>query len=212
MRRAYPTVLAPLAVALLASALPAQQPGGRFMPFGAGPLMLLAQQSVQDELKLTDEQAKQVRERARKQREANAGLQDLPPEERRQKLQENARENERFLDKVLEPGQRKRLRQIRLQLQGPRAAVNPQVTNDLQLTDEQMKQLRDIQDDAFTEMRKIREDTSDPRELRTRMADLNRKVNEQVIKLLTPEQKARWKELTGKSSKGRLNFPGRREG
>ena len=34
-----------------------------------------------------------------------------------------------------------------------------------------------MQEDAFSEMRKIREDTSDPRELRTKMADLNRKMN-----------------------------------
>jgi Spy/CpxP family protein refolding chaperone len=214
MRRAYPIVLAPLAAALLASALGAQPPGGRFMPFGVGPLMLLAQKPVQDELKLTDEQGKQIREQMRKQRETFGGLQDLAPEERRQKMEEIARANEKFLAEVLEPGQRKRLRQINLQLQGPRAAVNPQVAAGLNLGDEQKKQLRDLQQDAFSEMRKIREESNDPRELRTRMADFTRKMNEQVLKLFTAEQKARWKEMTGEPFKGKLEFPfaGRRQG
>ncbi len=91
--------------------------------------------------------------------------------------------------------------------------TNPQLANQLNLTDEQKDQLRDLQQDAFGEMRKIREDTSDPQELRTKMVELNKKVNEQVMKLLTAEQKAKWKELTGKPFKGKVEvqFPGRRQ-
>jgi hypothetical protein len=71
-----------------------------------------------------------------------------------------------------------------------------------------------MQEDAFSEMRKIREESSNGREVRAKMADLNKKMNEEVMKLLTAEQKAKWKELTGKPFKGKLEFPpaGRRQG
>src|SRR6185312_17389164 len=85
-----------LAVAAMASgSAQAQQRGGRGAVggFGGGSLFLLGQKSVQEELKLSEDQIKKVKELSDKQRESFRGLRDLSQEERQKKMVENAQAN-----------------------------------------------------------------------------------------------------------------------
>src|SRR5437867_801535 len=91
---------------------------------GGGSLFLLAAKSVQEDLKLSADQAKEVEELSAKQRDSFQGLQDLSREERAQKMQENAKKNQEAIDKLLKPEQQKRLKQLSLQASGPMGLAN----------------------------------------------------------------------------------------
>ncbi len=54
-------------------------------------MMLLGQKAVQQELKLSDEQVKQIDEQLAKQRESFQGFRDLSPEERQKRFAESGR-------------------------------------------------------------------------------------------------------------------------
>jgi Spy/CpxP family protein refolding chaperone len=77
-----------LALAVVAVAVPAAQAqrGQGGFGFGGGPLFLLSQESVQDELKMAEEQIKKVSQLSEKRREAVSQLRNLDPEERQKKL------------------------------------------------------------------------------------------------------------------------------
>src|SRR5215468_7544344 len=89
MRRFAGLVIAVAVVTLVASPAWAQR-GRRGGPFGGRMpgLMLLNQKSVQEDLKLTEDQAKKVEEAATKMMEAFQGLRDLDEAERPKKLEE----------------------------------------------------------------------------------------------------------------------------
>src|SRR5262245_18889649 len=125
------------AVLLLAAAATAQPGGGGFM---RNPAMLLNQESVRKELKLSDEQVKKAEEFGAKMRERFQDLQGLEGEERRAKVQEINKESEKTVGEILKPEQSKRLKQIGLQLQGPSAFTSQDVVKDLSITDEQKKE------------------------------------------------------------------------
>src|SRR5271170_6135138 len=92
IRRPLALIVATSMVTLVASSALAQRPQGRGFgggrALGPGLLMLAGQKSVQEDLKATDEQTKQISELAEKQRETLGGLRELDPDERRKKLEE----------------------------------------------------------------------------------------------------------------------------
>jgi Spy/CpxP family protein refolding chaperone len=185
-----------------------QRGGGRgFGAFGAGTLYLLGQKSVQEELKLSDEQVKKVTELQEKQREAFQGLRDLSPEERQTKMQEIAKAQNEALAKVLDAKQLKRAKQIALQQQ-VRFGLAFVLTNDelaktLQITDEQKQKIQEIRRSAFEEMRDLGRDE----EGRKKREEIRNATNEKVNGVLTAEQKAKLKELQGEPFKGEIQFP-----
>src|SRR5690349_14206661 len=83
--------------------------------FGMGSTFLLGQKSVQQDLKLSEDQVKKLKDLSDKQRESFQGLRDLSQEERRTKMQELAKANEKAVGEVLDAKQQKRLKQITLQ-------------------------------------------------------------------------------------------------
>ena len=127
-----------LALAVIVAAAPpamAQRGGGRGPGFGGGrggnSLGLLTQKSVQDELKLSDEQIKKATEQVEKQRESFAGLRDLSQEERQAKMQESAKANQALLAEILKEDQLNRFKEISLQQRGGQALADPEVAQAL---------------------------------------------------------------------------------
>jgi Spy/CpxP family protein refolding chaperone len=211
-------VLAAVAVALLASPVLAQQR----RPFGGGMMMpsvmLLNQKSVQEDLKLTDDQVKKVAEAGKQMREKFGELANLEGEERAKKAQELRKESDKTVAGILTKEQTKRLQEIRRQVMfrfmGAVVLSTPEVAKELNLTDDQKKQLRTIQEEAGKELRKIREDAGDNREeARKKIAEHMKGVNAKLMKVLTSDQQTRWKEMTGKPFKGEIRFgpPRRRD-
>jgi Spy/CpxP family protein refolding chaperone len=162
------------------------------------------------------------------------GLRDAPKEERESKIMEFAdqmrgtaeaamKESGEDHEKVLTAKQKKRLGELDLQYRGPMAILAPEVSEKLQLTDEQKPELEKIQ----AEYRKKQQEqmTSmmgrfggggapggrgqggppDMSALQERMAEAQKEADKiraelgkQVLALLTDEQKLTWQKMQGR--------------
>ena len=145
---------------------------------------------MQDDLKLAPGQRERVA----------ATLQDIGrakrtagPDTRRRVLDE-MKEHEEAVTLILTPDQFRRLGQIALQLRGPDAFREPEVVAALRLTREQKDRLRDLGGPPFLRGggRPGPPDGRPGREPWT----------SRVFGVLTPDQKARWEELTGERYTG----------
>jgi serine/threonine protein kinase len=170
-------------------------------------LVLLDEPAVLDDLRLAADQrarvadvAEQVRERWGKTfREAFR----LSPDERSRRFLEQARANDAAVSAVLTPRQLDRLRQIARQTQGPIAFRDPDVAAALQLTAAQRERVRAVEQEMFEGGRRDR-GRGGPRKEPDRRA-----ATQRILALLTPDQLARWKELTGEPFAGPWpRFPG----
>jgi len=187
---------------LAASPVTGQGPRGGFRP---SPLMLLGQKSVQEELKLSPDQVQKVQAAVEKQMESFQGFRDLSDEERGKKMQEMAKENEKFVADNLKPDQTKRLHQIALQQQGGRALSDDKVAKELNLTDDQKGKIKDILEDTGNQVRELFQ-SGFSEETRTKVRELNNAATEKTLGLLTADQKTKWKEMTGAPFKGEIRF------
>jgi Spy/CpxP family protein refolding chaperone len=215
MRGVARFVLVVGAAALLVSPLLAQQRqgGGRgFMGGGMPPWMLLSQKSVQDELKVTDNQIKKAEELSEKQREAFRSLRDLEPEERAKKMQEANQENEKALAEILKPAQVKRLKQISLQRAGVQGFISPDVIKELKLRDAQNEKIKEIWQQTMEQRAEVFQNTNDRVEIRKKLAEIDKSAVEKVVSEFKPEQKAKWKDLIGEPFTGEITFGGPRGG
>jgi Spy/CpxP family protein refolding chaperone len=198
-----------LAVAAAATTARAQEQrrGPRGGGFGLDLLGLLSQKSVQEELKLSEDQAKKVTELAEKQRGASRPSRDASREERQKQREERAKANDKAVAEILKPEQVKRLKQISLQRRGARAFGDAEVADALKLTDEQTDKIKAIQEDVGKELGDLRRG-GDREEARKKAETLRKAAGEKAMNLLTAEQKTKWKELTGEPFKGEIRFPG----
>ena len=203
-------VLGCLTMALLAavsSLAEAQQPRGARMGRGGMTLSgLLSQKSVQEELKLTEDQVKSVAELAKKQRETGQGLRDLKPEERMAKIQERIKEQETALAGIIGAEQMGRLKQISLQTRGIAAFSDPTVVTALTITDEQKEKFKAIS----AEEREARGqfDRDNIEASRAKITAARKAAHEKALAVLTAEQATKWKEMTGAPFTGEIRFQG----
>ena len=114
-------------------------------------LMLLASEQVQKELELIDEQIKdfeKLREgQAEKMREMFAGMRDLSEDERRAKfeemrgkLEESQKELSEKMNAILMPHQLDRLKELNIQVRGMGALDDPEVAEELKISEEQKQE------------------------------------------------------------------------
>jgi Spy/CpxP family protein refolding chaperone len=179
--------------------------GGMGMGGGTG-LNLLSNKSVQKELKLTDDQIEKANKAATEAREKMMEkfqeLRDLDQAERQEKMQglmkEMATASKKVTDELLKPEQAKRLGQITLQTQGVMAYMSDEVQSKLKFTDEQKTKFKDIQASSMEQMTANRELMQSDREAGTKkMTEIRKETSEKAAAVLTSEQKATWKEMTG---------------
>jgi Spy/CpxP family protein refolding chaperone len=218
MKRLMQIAVAAAIVALAVSPAWAQQQrqrGGGFGGFGGDPIYLLGQKSVQEELKLTDEQIKKAKELSDKRSEAFQGLRDLSREEQQKKRQEIAKANNKALAEILKPEQLKRVKQIALQQRitfGLAFVVSDEETaSALRITDEQKEKIREIRMKGFEELRALGQERDE--ETNKKRQELMKATNEKVAGVLTAEQKTKLKEMQGAPFTGKIErpqFPGRR--
>ncbi len=190
-----------------------------------GPLMLLTNKSVQQELKVDDTQAEKLNSFAQglreKQGEQFQKLQDLSQEERRAKMQELGQamsaEIRKGLTDILKPEQVKRYDQIVLQQMGVLGApAMPRVQEALNLTDDQKSKLRAIMEEQSEARRELFQGGGGggggpSPEAMAKMTELRKKGNDKAMAILTDSQKSSWKELTGEPFEVKLE-PGQGPG
>jgi hypothetical protein len=206
MQRLVRLVLAAAAVALVASPVLAQRgPRGGMMRMPG--LMLLTQKSVQEDLKLSEDQVKKLSEAARKQFEAFGKLQEVDEADRPKKMEEIRKEGRKAVADILSKEQTKRLGEIRLQVERAAAFADPAVAKQLNFNDDQKKQLKAIQEEANKARTQILEDAGgDFQTAGPKIREAMQKANAKMMKVLNEDQQAKWKEMIGKPFKGQIRF------
>jgi Spy/CpxP family protein refolding chaperone len=204
-------VAAVVAVAIPVLWAQQDQPPRRGGGFGGGLAFLAGQKSVQEELKMTDDQVAKVKEFAEKQREGRrggggGGKGNFNPEELQKRMQERAKAEAKALADILKPDQLKRLKQISWQQQGTRVLGNEEVADALKLSGEQKDKIKTIQEDSRKEMRDLF-GGGNREEARKKMEELRKATDEKVTAVLTAEQKTKLKDLTGEPFKGTIERP-----
>jgi len=137
--------------------------GGMFG--GTGPIQLVQNKDVLEDVKATDEQKTKLADWAKEagpklQAKLQEKLQDVPMEERFQKMaaiqSELNKDLWKEIDTVLKPEQTTRVKQIYVQAMGVRAFTDTDVVAKLKLTDEQKGKIKEITDEYNTKTREIR--------------------------------------------------------
>jgi Spy/CpxP family protein refolding chaperone len=183
---------------------------GGFGGFGGG-TMLLTNKSVQEELKVDEDQAKKLEELSTKNRESFSGLRDLSQEERREKMAAITAENNKAVEGILKPEQVTRLHQIENQNGGVNALLSDRNAEKLKLTDDQKKKIQDINASSFQKMGDLREQFQNDREgAMKKMQEIRAEVNKEALNVLTDDQKKTWEELTGTPFEVKFERPARR--
>jgi Spy/CpxP family protein refolding chaperone len=176
-------------------------PGGFFG--GGGVLGLLQQQDVQKEIELSEDQQAQlqtlgetIRDDIRNQmQDMFQGMRDLSDEERqarfdeiRAKFEEINKDAEARIQKVLMPHQFDRLKQIdvqaRLQRGGAAALTDGELADTLGLTESQRDQIREKSE-------QVQKDLND------KISQLRVDARNQLLEVLTPEQRAKLESMMG---------------
>lgn len=221
MSKLFRLVLAGLLVqASLASAF--AQFGGRGQGgFGGGisSSMLLQQKSVQDELKLTDDQKTKLKEAGDKMRASFGGgggggnRTEAEREEARKKFEEVRKANDKAVAEILTADQAKRVKEITLQQAGPMALANEETAKAVGLTADQQAKVKEISTGLADETRKLFQGGGGGgnfQEGREKMQAARKAAADKVVALLTDEQKKTWEGLVGKKFEGEITFGGGR--
>jgi Spy/CpxP family protein refolding chaperone len=203
-----------VAVTTTASAQQRQGRGGMFGRGGMSAAMLLGNEGVQKELKLTDEQKEKAREFAQaqgeKMREAFQNAQG-DPEKMQEARKAMTEAGDKFVKETLKPEQQKRLKQIQYQADVLQTlSANEEVQKTLKLTDEQKEKLKTLADDLRKDRQELFQGGGGP-EMMQKMQALTKDYTTKAQAVLTDAQKKEWKDLTGDPFELQMQF-GRRRG
>jgi hypothetical protein len=124
--------------------------------------------------------------------------------EREKKLNEHRKTAQEKLAKrlmdVLEPGQRKRLRQLTLQQEGGFALGQDDVRKELKITEEQLKEFMGIEQDLQRKIEdavKVAQAGGNLQELRAKVEQARKEHAKKLEDVLTDAQKKQWKAMLG---------------
>ena len=171
------------------------------------PIMLLNQESVQKELKLTDEQKTKIDELRQSTREKMQEIFQADQGERQAKMQALNAETRKALEGILNAEQGKRLLEIVYQQRGAMAFSDPEVAKTLKLTDEQQGKVKTINEETQAAMRELFQPGQPPdEETRKKMDEVRKGAGDKLLALLTPEQKTQWTTMLGDPFKGEIRF------
>jgi hypothetical protein len=170
-------------------------------------LMMLSEKSVQADLKLSAAQSKKATTAMTRQMMSIKSTFNLAADRRVQKMEEITKACDRAAEELLNAEQRKRLRQIALQVQGSRAFANVEVIKDLKLTEEQQAKIKNINDGIAKQIGELFQGQKfAPQVMQNRMKDIDKRASGEARKLLTSEQSSAWDEMTGAPFHGEIRM------
>jgi len=209
MRKAFLTLAL---VALVALPVLAQR-GGRGFMGGGGDVsaQLLANKGVQEELKLTDSQKKDVKAATDARQKAFEKAREDKDFEAFGKINEDFTKAMKKVKDKLTSTQSKRLMQLEVQVAAKNKSVrifqNPDVQKALKLTDKQKKKLKSTLSDLEKDTKELMEDAKgDFKKMRQafgKMREMGQEAYTTVTKTLTEEQQKTWKTLGGEKFEGK---------
>jgi hypothetical protein len=167
----------------------------------------LGNKSVQDELKLTDDQKKEIKTvtddvqaKMMKARQDNKGDMEAIQKATKEITDDANKTLTKTLD-GLKDDQKKRFKQISVQVKGLKAFSDPDVVTALKLTDKQKDDFKAQADDFDKDRRALMTDAgrdmAKMAEARTKATELQAKVTDKIVGSLTDDQKKTFKEMTG---------------
>jgi Spy/CpxP family protein refolding chaperone len=166
--------------------------GGRMMGRNVG-MMLLMREDVQRELNLSQTQKARLEQLRQEMQQAMQELRDLPPEQRRERMQALRQKYDPAT--ILNETQRKRLRELELQWQGPFALTDPEIAKQVGLTEEQQAKIRGIIQETFQSMRG---QPGQPGERMQEFQKAREQAEKRMLEVLTPAQREKWQQMLGK--------------
>jgi len=212
---------AALSVAVLVSAASvslAQGRGGRGMFAPPQGPMLLLNKSVQDELKLTDDQKTDLKKIQEKMTEAMADARSKNKDDQealqkaRKEITDDTTKAASKIADTLKDDQKKRFKQIEIQVKGIQAFQDEEVAKTLKLTDKQKDDAKTVVEDLTKDTGEIFKDAGGDRtkmaEARKKIAEATTKATDTIVSKLTDDQKKTWKEITGDKFDYKPEFPG----
>lgn len=195
------------------------QGGGQGRMFGGGMMggggqsysQLLSRKDVQDDLKITAEQKTKIDQAAQKAREEMQGrMEEMrggggDPQAMREAMQKFQKEQDAKVLAILDKEQQARLKEISIQLRGNRALLDADVQKELGLSPEQKQKIKRLQDQQQEQIQNMMEEMrgggGDREGMREKMQQMQTKMNEDLGKILTPEQAEKFKQMGGKPFK-----------
>ena len=211
----------------------AQQPrtGGGFGQINTNNAVL-NNKDLQEELKITDAQKEKFKGVSDKQTEATkkrgeafkdaAGDKDKLKELFADMQKDNEKLNEeikKVVEDTLNADQKKRLAQIDLQVKGIRAFTDEKIAKDMSMTESQTSKVKSIMEEYAKDSKELGGgkgggkgfDKEKAAENQKKREKLNKAAMADIEDALTPDQKAKWKEMVGApfdTSKLRQGFGG----
>ncbi len=185
---------------------------------GASPLDLVENPQVQKELNLKPQQISELKKNSQKLRQlvgqtiSSVNWTELKTDKAKQKDLEGkvfamTSQASNDMQKILEPQQRQRFKQISLQIYGFGALSYDQFAKDLNLTSDQQTKLNNLRQDTFQKIRvNLEPPENNSQEALGRARDINQKrveeilnvSNQQAQAILTDQQKSKLETLKGK--------------
>ncbi len=166
--------------------------GGRLMGRNVG-MMLLMREDVQKELNLSQTQKAKLEQLRQEMQQAMQELRNLPPEQRRERMQALRQKYDPAT--ILNETQRKRLRELELQWQGPFALTDPELAKQVGLNEEQQAKIRGIIQEAF---QSVRGQPGQPGERMQEFQKAREQAEKKILEVLTPAQREKWQQMLGK--------------
>jgi Spy/CpxP family protein refolding chaperone len=198
------------------------QPGG---PGGFGGQMGIAQlvtnKSVQEELKLTEDQIAKFKTASDEVRTKFKADLDKARESKDFKAmgdvmksmnEESSKVMTKLMDDTLKPDQVKRIKQIELQVAGTRAlASNAEVQKTLKLSESQIGEIKAINEEAQKDKQELFKsagmDREKFKEVQAKSKEIDKDASEKSISKLSPEQKKQWIDMTGPKFELKMGGP-----
>lgn len=203
-------------VAVLVDAAWAQRGRGFRRMFGVSKAQLASLPEIQAELKMNDQQKKRVAEINDKLREGRREIFGTGFDkwnEIRGRVQQLNRDASKEVVDLLDPAQRKRLQEINVQQNGPRALNDPDVIAELGLSDEQKTKLTAADEENNQAFEKAVEETGRD-DWRQRAGELSEEADRRLLGVLTEVQQKKFEAMEGEEFNIDISqlFRGRRGG
>ena len=203
-----------LLIAAVGSAQAQRPGGGGAFPGGSGfggggaggqnlKSLVVTNKPLQEELKVSDEQIEKLKEFAAKQAEAMKGFAQFGGDEEEQIARMEVqlklmKERVAFMKTALNAEQHKRIGQIEKQQMGMNAFTSAKIAKELAVTEEQSEKIKTINTDMNKELREMFTGGFNE-ESQKKMASLRGETQEKIEKVLTDDQRKKWKEMTGEA-------------
>jgi Spy/CpxP family protein refolding chaperone len=206
--RAATKLLLVLTIAALSAGSALGQPGFG----GGGPGMLLMNKSVQEELKLDKGQVEKITSAITKVREDHKDdfdkLRDrnIKPEERTDIMKKVTEATTKATAGILKSEQQKRFEQITLQTRGLQAFADSAVQKTLSLTDDQKDKFKTLGEETTKAMRELFQGGFNEETMK-KMQELRKESLEKAQKILTEDQRKKFKDMTGEPFQVRFEPP-----